>query len=533
MKTLGIYLADWLATNGVDTIFGIPGVHTVELYRGLDQNGLTHITPRHEQGAGFMADGYARVTGKPGVCFIITGPGMTNIATAMGQALGDSIPMLVISTVNETATLGRGLGELHELPDQRGLVSGVARWSETVRSVEALPDALARAFALFACERPGPVHIELPLDLIAQDASHLPAPEMLLPPSAGAGDAEALQLAVRAVEAATQPVLLVGGGARHASIEVRRLAERLDAPVIMTVNARGALPHGHPLAVQASPSLLAVRDLFAGSDLVIAVGTEFGWTDFGLYDQPLPDFDVPMIRIDIDPGQLWRSVTPDVAIAGDARAVLAGLYAALGLDAGGSEGESRAEAARTRARDEIGSAYRGYVALLEAVRDALPEVAMIGDSTQFVYAGNCDFAATGPNRWFNSATGYGTLGYALPAAIGASIGAGKAPVVCLAGDGGLQFTLAELGSAIDARTPIILVVLNNYGYGEIKSYMQERQIPTIGVDLHTPDFQALAIAYGWQAEMLQSLDQIGARVAAAAAAGKPTLIEIDGSLFGG
>lgn len=155
-------------TYNTDTIFGIPGVHTIEMYRALEggkASGIRHVTPRHEQGAGFMADGYARATGKPGVCFIISGPGMTNIATAMGQALADSIPMLVISSVSRRDTLGRGQGRLHELPSQQQLLSGVSRFSHTLLDPAGLPEVLARAFAVFHSARPGPVHIEVPIDL--------------------------------------------------------------------------------------------------------------------------------------------------------------------------------------------------------------------------------------------------------------------------------------------------------------------------------------------------------------------------------
>src|SRR4051812_21791567 len=173
MKTVGMYLAELLAAYGVEVIFGIPGVHTVELYRGLPNTPIRHVTPRHEQGAGFAADGYARVAGRPGVCFIITGPGMTNILTAMAQAYADSIPMLVISSVNARAQLGRGLGCLHELPSQRAMVEGVAAFSHTLMSVDALPEVLARAFSVFASERPRPVHIEIPLDVIVAPADHL------------------------------------------------------------------------------------------------------------------------------------------------------------------------------------------------------------------------------------------------------------------------------------------------------------------------------------------------------------------------
>jgi acetolactate synthase I/II/III large subunit len=165
-RTCGEALVTLLETYGVEYVFGIPGVHTVELYRGLARSSIRHVTPRHEQGAGFMADGYARVTGKPGVCFIITGPGMTNIATAMAQAYADSIPMLVISSVNARSQLGNGDGRLHELPSQRDVFSGLAAFSHTLLDAAELPHVLARAFAVFESARPRPVHFEIPLDVI-------------------------------------------------------------------------------------------------------------------------------------------------------------------------------------------------------------------------------------------------------------------------------------------------------------------------------------------------------------------------------
>lgn len=173
MATCGEVLVEILQNYGIDTIFGIPGVHTVELYRGLNCTNIRSITPRHEQGAGFMADGYARVSGKVAACFIISGPGMTNIAMAMGQALADSIPMLVISSVNHSYQLGLGEGRLHEMPSQRSLVSGEARFSHTLLGVDELPKILARAFTLFNSERPGPVHIEIPIDVITRRADHI------------------------------------------------------------------------------------------------------------------------------------------------------------------------------------------------------------------------------------------------------------------------------------------------------------------------------------------------------------------------
>ncbi|NER61832.1 hypothetical protein G3435_21440, partial [Pseudomonas sp. MAFF212428] len=189
MATCGEVLVKLLEKYGVDHVFGIPGVHTVELYRGLAGSTIRHITPRHEQGAGFMADGFARTRGKPGVCFIITGPGMTNITTAMGQAYADSIPMLVISSVQSRNALGGGRGKLHELPNQSALVGGVAAFSHTLMTADDLPAVLARAFAVFDGARPRPVHIEIPLDVLVEDADHLLGCEPVRIARAGAAPA--------------------------------------------------------------------------------------------------------------------------------------------------------------------------------------------------------------------------------------------------------------------------------------------------------------------------------------------------------
>ncbi|NWE72956.1 hypothetical protein HX857_30035, partial [Pseudomonas gingeri] len=195
MATCGEVLVKLLEGYGVEQVFGIPGVHTVELYRGLASSSIEHVTPRHEQGAGFMADGYARTSGKPGVCFIITGPGMTNITTAMGQAYADSIPMLVISSVQSRNQLGGGRGKLHELPNQGTLVAGVAAFSHTLMSAAELPAVLARAFALFQAGRPRPVHIEIPLDVLVENADALLDSQPVRITPAGAAPAAVAQMA--------------------------------------------------------------------------------------------------------------------------------------------------------------------------------------------------------------------------------------------------------------------------------------------------------------------------------------------------
>ncbi|HEX3849158.1 MAG TPA: 5-guanidino-2-oxopentanoate decarboxylase [Steroidobacteraceae bacterium] len=528
MTTCGEVLVRLLERLDVDTVFGIPGVHTVELYRGLPSTRIRHITPRHEQGAGFMADGYARAGGKPGVCFIITGPGMTNIMTAMGQAYGDSIPMLVISSVNRTEQLGMKGGRLHELPGQRELTAGVTAFSHTLMRPDELPEVLSRAFALFAGARPRPVHIEIPIDVITAPADHVSG-RLGARPSRPAPCTDAIARAARALAGARNPVLLLGGGTVDVGPRAAALAEALDAPTAYTINAKGVLPKGHPLSLGSNQSWVPVRELTAAADVVLAIGTELGETDYDLVFDGNFRITGKLIRIDIDPGQMHSNAPADIAIVSDASLAIDALLARLGTPGAtqrATPGAQRAAAARARLAEQWSPAWRAQGRTLEVVQETLPGVIIVGDSTQAVYSGNHLYEAERPRAWFNSATGYGTLGYGLPAAIGAKLAAPDRPVVALIGDGGIQFTLSELASAVEAGAPIIVLLWNNRGYGEIKRYMQERGIPTIGVDIYTPDFLTLARGFGCRAERAATFEQLQAALTAAAAANVPTLIEV-------
>ncbi|MGD0493968.1 MAG: 5-guanidino-2-oxopentanoate decarboxylase [Steroidobacteraceae bacterium] len=528
MLTCGELLVKLLEDFGVDTVFGIPGVHTVELYRGLPSTRIRHITPRHEQGAGFMADGYARVSGKPGVCFIITGPGMTNIMTAMAQSYGDSIPMLVISSVNNTEQLGMGGGRLHELPSQCRLTSGVTAFSHTLMRPDELPAVLTRAFAVFGSARPRPVHIEIPINVITAPADHV-GRKLGAIPSRPAASPAAISRAVELLKAARRPVVFLGGGASHAAAEARQLVEALDAPTACTINAKGILPKGHPLSLGSNTSLRPVRDLVLASDVVLAVGTEMGETDYDLVFDGNLRIHCPLIRIDIDPEQINRNFPSDVAIVSDARMAIGAILAQIGergVDSGESRGAKLTAKVRARLDAEWPAAWKGQRRTLETLQEALPEVIIVGDSTQPVYSGNHLFEPSAPHSWFNSATGYGTLGYGLPAAVGAKLAAPARPVVALIGDGGLQFTLPELASAIEARAPIIVLLWNNEGYGEIKRYMQERGIPTIGVDIYTPDLLGIARGFGCSAARASSFAHLRELLQEAARADRPTVVEV-------
>ena len=528
MTTVGEALIHLLESYDVDTVFGIPGVHTIELYRGLAASKIRHITPRHEQGAGFMADGYARATGKPGVAIVITGPGVTNTITAMGQARADSIPMLVISGVNQRESLGKGMGFLHELPNQRAMLQTVAMFSHRIEKPDELPIVLARAFALFASRRPGPVHIEIPLDVMALplDGAERLSSDAPIPHASAETMAELTRLCL----GAERPVILIGGGAKAAASALQALAEKLDAPVIATTNGRGIL-HAHPLLVPASPSLNAVRDLLAASDLVIAIGTEMGPTDYDMYgDGGFPELK-RFVRIDIDAGQLdrWPAFMP---IEASAKETVETLEAALPDRRKAGSGQERAKQTRDAAWSEVGSRTQGQVRFLNTLRDTLPGSLIVGDSTQTIYSGNMYYDHDRVGGWFNAATGFGALGFGPPAAIGAALGKPETPTICIVGDGGFQFVLGELGAAVDENVPVIFVVWNNQGYQEIERAMVEVNISPIGVRPSAPDYLKIAEAYGVPSQRLANIAKLPDALLKAKSSGKPYLIEIDEKLVG-
>ncbi len=491
MTSIGEAIVQYLEARKVPVVFGLPGVHTVELYRGLAASKIRHVIARHEQGAGFMADGFARVSGKPGVAFVITGPGITNILTPMAQARSESVPMLVVSSVNERADLGRGMGHLHELPDQRGVCALIACRSEQVNLDTELMPALNGIYLDFGAKRPGPMHLEVPLDVLGapfEQALVEPVSEELPAPAP-----EVISEAIKTLSMAAKPVILAGGGARQAEEALLAIAEALGAPVVQTINARG-LMHAHPLTVPASASLEAVRDLLRASDAILAVGTELGTTDYDIYrNDGLPQLK-NMVRIDVCPDQLARHPA-EVKIQGTAAEMLALLSEGLSEGKAASGwGESQAEETRKKALAELSDDYRHQVGMLNAIRDSFANSIIVGDSTQPIYAGNLYYDHDFAGGWFNSSAGYGALGYGIPAAIGAALAAPDRQVICITGDGGAQFTLPELMTAVDEKLPIIFVVWNNAGYLEIETSMGDANVSAVGCDPTPPDFAETAKA---------------------------------------
>ena len=509
--TTGVALARLLEAYGVRHIFGIPGVHNVEMYRGLWQTKIRHISPRHEQGAGFMADGYARVTGEPGVAFVITGPGITNVATAIGQAYGDSIPLLVISSVNRRHELGFGKGFLHEMPNQRNLTADLTAFSHTLLRPQELPTILAAAFAIFRSARPRPVHIEIPIDVGEEKCEWADDAFIPFTSTKPAPDPDALDQAAALIAGARRTLILCGGGASGAAKEITALAELISAPVQMTTNGRGILPPNHPLTADFGIAYDEGRKLADEADVVLAFGTEMGETDYDFWSSapfaPKPK----LVRVDLDPRQIAIGPRPTLALIGDSGLAARGLLDRLKAKPG------KPDVAWTKALVEKTAKLMlrtrepedpFYDRMLAEVRDALGDPILIGDSTKPVYRGMLTYRGPSPRSFFSAATGFGTLGWALPAAIGAKIALPDRPVIAILGDGGVQFTMPELLSAREAEAGIAVVIWNNDGYREIRDFMVQKEIPPIAVDVAAPKFKEIAAGMGIGYVRPNTLDQM-------------------------
>jgi len=508
-KTLtgGQALVRLLANYGVDTVFGIPGVHTLELYRGLPGSGIRHVLTRHEQGASFMADGYARVSGKPGVCFVITGPGVTNAATGIGQAYADSIPMLVISSVNHTASLGKGWGILHECQDQRAMTAPITAFSAVALTPEDLPELIARAYAVFDSERPRPVHISVPLDVLAAPIARDWSNDVVRRPGRGTPAAEVLDAAAAKLQGAKRPMIIAGGGALNAAAQLQELSTRLAAPLFTSVAGKGLLPPEAPLNAGSTLCVEPGWNLIAEADVVLAVGTEMADTDFWRERLPLNG---QVLRVDIDSRKFNDFYPCAVALQGDARQTLVALLERLSPDVR-EAGAAVASVASLReaVRKGHGPLQSIHQAILQRIAAELPANAFVStDMTQLAYTGNYAFNSLAPRSWLHP-TGYGTLGYGLPAGIGAKFGAPQRPGLVLVGDGGFLYTAQELATAVEELdSPLVVLLWNNDALGQIRDDMIGLDIEPIGVLPRNPDFAALGRAFGCTVTQPQNLAEL-------------------------
>ncbi len=512
-----------LEAHGVRHVFGIPGTHNLRLYRALADSSIEHVLPRHEQGSGYAADGYARSGGGPGVCIATSGPGVLNLATAVATAHSDSVPMLVLAPGMATSVAGGDTGYLHEARDQTGAMAGVAASAVRVEDPVTAAAAIDAAFDRFRSGRPRPAYVEIPLD--AMEATGDPPGPVEAGTDPPAPDPSLIAEAARLLSEAGRAAIVLGGGAADAGSSALKLARALGAPVITTANGKGTVSEQDPLSLGASIRLASAQRLLAECDAVLAVGTELAESD--LWHKPPLVLDGSLIRIDIDPAQRNKNATATVAIVGDAGASLAALAAEIGNGDGRDRGAAAGEEVRAVLREEaladLGALSEAVAALDAGLSD---EAILAGDSTRACYYGAVHLIPRTEPRCFLYPTGFAPLGYAIPAAIGAKLAQPERDVVALVGDGGAMFTLPELAAAAALGLGIVVVIVNDGGYGEIRREMVERGQPPIAVDLPSPDFATAAKAFGARGAATEDASELTGLIEEALNAEGPSLIEV-------
>jgi 5-guanidino-2-oxopentanoate decarboxylase len=501
----GEALVELLADYGVELVFGIPGTHSIELYRGLSSSRIRHISPRHEQGGGFMADGYARVSGKPGVCFVITGPGVTNISTPVGEAYMDFVPLLVISPVNDPDPDKINRGRLHEITCQSDVTAPLTALSITITDVDQIPESIAKAFKLFNSDAPRPVHISIPLSIIPQRVTgkwKVTSETQTIT----ATDAQ-IKSTVQLIEKSNNIVVIAGGGTTSGAEYICKLAERLCCPILTTVAGRGVVPANHPLCVGAQLRAPYVQRILEQADLAIFLGTELSQTDHWNDNLSLPH------------KQVWVNLNKDSLDRGQSALTIEGDCIQFAMQLINKLGEPEAvridaayrfcDAARSLLEKELSPKERVHWAVLTTIIAHIPEHAtIVSDMTQIAYTAVGYLPMSRPNQWLHP-TGYGTLGYALPAAIGAVLADDARPALVLVGDGGIQYTMQEMTLASELSLNIVVLLWNNDALLQIYDDMTNAGIPPVGVVQKNPEFISLSKACGWEAWQVKDFANLG------------------------
>ena len=513
-----------LIAEEIDLVFGIPGYHTEHLYgRLMRQNSIRHILVRHEQGAGFMAIGAARVTGRAGALFSTAGPGALNGATPMGEAYGDSVPLLNIMAEDMSQYLYQDRGIVHESQDQFGVFSRLSQWSKQVSGPAEIPAAIHEGLRRTQVNRPRPVVVEIPVDIFTNEAEVdiLRAETHDRP----AGDAADIQRAARILAQAERPLIWAGGGTISSGAwdELRSLAEQLDAPVITTCSGKGSIPEDHPLCIGNLANQGPIKRLMSESDAMLAVGARFGYLPTAKWSIPIPS---RLIHIDIDPTQPGKNYPVEIGIHADARLGLQGLIDSLdGAECERGEWVSAARSARKTVWDEMERRAPVEMGIQRAIREALPnETIIAADPHLLGYWGRSFVPVYQPRTWLYDLA-FGTLGYAFPVALGAKLAAPGKPVVALTGDGGFLFTSQELATAVQLGINVVTVIFNDNAYGAIKEDFLRDYGRAYEVDLVNPDFVKYAESFG-AVGLRAGPEQLGETLKHALTLERPCLIDV-------
>ena len=508
-----------LKAHGIDTVFGLPGAQIYGLFDAFHRGGIRVIGARHEQGCGYMAFGHTRATGRPSAFAVVPGPGVLNAGAAALTALGCNEPVLCLTGEVPRAFLGAGSGHLHEMPNQLDTMRGFYKRAERVEHPAVAAQTVAEVLRTMTSGRQGPGAVELPWDVFGQsgelgEGARLPP---LLPPPVNPQD---IADAMRLIGASRAPMIFVGGGAIDARDTIRRLAERIQAPVVAFRSGRGILSNAHPLGL----TVAEAYELWPHTDLVIGIGTRL---EVPRWRWPYRPIGQKTIRIDIDPVEMRRS-TPDVAIVADATEATTRLVSEVErADIGHRDRLHTIQSARDRIAIEVAK-IRPQADYLKIMRDVLPNNAIVTDElSQVGFASWYAYPVYEPRTFISS--GYqGNLGSGFPTALGAKIAFPDRPVVAICGDGGFMFGVQELATAAQFGIAVVALVFNNRSYANVRrDQMKGFDGRIIGSDLRNPDFVRLGQAFGIEAERVSTPQYFRATLERAVAANAPRLIEID------
>jgi acetolactate synthase-1/2/3 large subunit len=518
----GEAIVSGLVAHGVDTVFGLPGAQIYGLFDAFQQAQLKVIGARHEQACGYMAFGYARSSGRPGVFSVVPGPGVLNAGAALLTALGCNEPVLCLTGQVPTQFLGKGRGHLHEMPDQLATLRTFVKWADRIEYPDNAPALVSRAFQEMLSGRRGPVALEMPWDVFTQRAETGDS-KVFDPFPAPKPDPDRIKAAAALIAGSKTPMIFVGSGAIGAREEILELAEMIDAPVVAFRSGRGIVSNAHELGL----TMAAAYRLWPQTDLMIGIGTRME-LPASSFRWPFQPQGLKSIRIDIDPSEM-RRLTPDAAVVADAQAGTRALLAAVS-----KAGYSKSSGRRATIRDASAAALQEIqkvqpqMAYLNILREVLPQNAIVTDElSQVGFASWYGFPIYEPRTFITS--GYqGTLGSGFPTALGAKVANPNRPVVAITGDGGFMFGVQELATAVQYGIGVVTLVFNNNAYGNVRRDQRERfDGRVVASDLVNPDFVKLAESFGVGAARVTSPDHFRPALEKALAHGGPYLIDIE------
>jgi acetolactate synthase-1/2/3 large subunit len=525
MPTVADFLVRALVDHDLRTLYCLPGIQLDPFFNAVFDAGgaIRAVHTRHEQGAAYMALGAALATGRPSAYAVVPGPGVLNTTAALATAYATSARVLCLSGEIPSRLIDKGFGMLHEIPDQVGILRHLTKWAERIDRPEDAARLSAHALGALFGGRPRPVALEVPPDVLGapMPALHRDAARSTndAPHAAPALDHDGIRDAARILAASRRTLIFVGAGALDAATEVRRLAERLQAPVVAYRMGRGVLDDRHPLSLTVPGGHRLWRD----ADVVLAIGTRLQMARMNWGTDP----SLRVIRVEIDQQEVDRIQKPTIGLVGAAEVILPAL--AEELERVGAVRESRIDELRALkadvARDLAG--LEPQLSYLQAIRAALPEEGvLVDDLTQMSYVARLAFPVYAPRTYITS--GYqGTLGSGYATALGAQDARRDVPVVSIAGDGGFMYTLQELSTAVRHSIPVVAVVFNDGAFGNVRRMQVEKHgNRVVATDLTNPDFVRLAESFGVAGVRVESPAALRTALERAIAAREPALIEV-------